>query len=96
MSVLANSPGWATYLKVSDEDKQSPERSFAMQRQRIQEQLLNPSKHPLKLDYCDMLTGTTTNRHDYQLMLADAEASIFPQLGFYRADWFGRDSVEGL
>jgi len=33
-----NSPGWATYLRVSDEDKQTPERSFAMQRQRIEDE----------------------------------------------------------
>ena len=35
---MLNVSGWATYLRVSDEDKQTPERSFAMQRQRIQEQ----------------------------------------------------------
>jgi len=91
-----NSPGWATYLRVSDEDKQTPERSFAMQRQRIQEQLLTPSELPLKREYRDMLTGTSPNRADYQQMLADAQAGLFSHLGLYRADRFGRNTVEGL
>ena len=90
------SPGWATYLRVSDEDKQTPERSFAMQRQRIQEQLLAPSDIPFKREYYDMLTGTSPNRADYQQMLADAEAGRFSHLGLYRADRFGRNTVEGL
>lgn len=37
MAVEQITPGWAIYLRVSDEDKQTPERSFAMQRQRNQE-----------------------------------------------------------
>ncbi len=96
MTERLNSPGWATYLRVSDEDKQTPERSFAMQRQRIQEQLLVSSDLPLKREYKDMLSGTTTNRADYQQMIADAEAGHFSQLGLYRADRFGRNTVEGL
>lgn len=89
-------PGWATYLRVSDEDKQTPERSFAMQRQRIQEQLLKASIIPHKREYRDTLTGTTPNRADYQQMLADAQTGLFSHLGLYRADRFGRDTVEGL
>jgi len=96
LSVRLNSPGWATYLRVSDEDKQTPERSFAMQRQRINEQLLSPSNLPFKREYCDLLSGTTANRADYQQLLADAEAGRFSNLGLYRADRFGRDAVEGL
>jgi DNA invertase Pin-like site-specific DNA recombinase len=91
-----NSPGWATYLRVSDEDKQSPERSFAMQRKRIQDQLLGPSEFPLKHEYRDMLTGTNPNRADYQQLLADAQAGKFSHLGLYWADRFGRNAVEGL
>jgi len=91
-----NSPGWATYLRVSDEDKQTPERSFAMQRHRIQEQLLNTSKVPFSREYTDLLSGTNPNRKDYQKMLADAEAGRFSHLGLYRADRFGRNTVEGL
>jgi DNA invertase Pin-like site-specific DNA recombinase len=90
------SPGWATYLRVSDGDKQTPERSFAMQRQRIQENLLGSSELPFMREYRDMLTGTTPNRVDYQHMLADAEAGRFSHLGLYRADRFGRNTVEGL
>jgi len=89
-------PGWATYLRVSDEDKQSPERSFAMQRHRIQEQLLVPSQAPFKHEYRDKLTGANANRADYQQMQADAEAGRFSHLGMYRADRFGRNVVEGL
>jgi DNA invertase Pin-like site-specific DNA recombinase len=91
-----NSPGWATYLRVSDEDKQTPERSFAMQRQRIQENLVASSDIPFKREYADMLTGTNPNRGDYQQMLADAEAGKFSHLGLYRADRFGRNTIEGL
>ncbi|MDR3576141.1 MAG: recombinase family protein [Anaerolineaceae bacterium] len=96
MNERSNTPGWATYLRVSDEDKQTPERSFAMQRQHIQEQLLAPSNLILKREYCDMLTGTTPNRKDYQQMLVDAESGLFSHLGLYRADRFGRNTVEGL
>jgi DNA invertase Pin-like site-specific DNA recombinase len=90
------SPGWATYLRVSDEDKQSPERSFAFQRKSIVDHLLKSSDIPFKKEYCDLLTGTSPNRKDYQQLLADAEAGRFSHLGLYRADRFGRDAVEGL
>ena len=96
MAAQGNSPGWATYLRVSDEDKQSPERSFAMQRQRIQEHLLESSGVPFKKEYRDLLSGTTSNRADYQQMLSDAQAGKFSHLGLYRADRFGRNTVEGL
>ena len=89
-------PGWATYLRVSDEDKQTPERSFAMQRQRIQESLLTPSKVPFSREYTDLLSGTNPNRKDYQQMLSDASAGKFTHIGLYRADRFGRNTVEGL
>ena len=89
-------PGWATYLRVSDEDKQSPERSFAMQRQRIQDQLLTPSSVPISREYTDRLSGKNPNRKDYQEMLSDAERGKFSHLGLYRADRFGRNTVEGL
>lgn len=88
--------GWATYLRVSDEDKQSPERSFAMQRRHIQSHLLEKSKEPIFQEYTDLLSGTNPNRKDYQQMLADAEAGKFSHIGLYRADRFGRNTVEGL
>lgn len=96
MNEQINSPGWATYLRVSDEDKQTPERSFAMQRQRIQEHLLASSDLPFKCEYFDILTGTSPNRVDYQRMLADAASGSFSHLALYRADRFGRNTVEGL
>jgi len=88
--------GWAIYLRVSDEDKQTPERSFAMQRQRIDENLLRRSDVPLHREYCDLLTGTSPKRADYQEMLADGARGKFSHLALYRADRFGRDAVEGL
>lgn len=96
MAAISLSPGWVTYLRVSDEDKQTPERSFAFQRQHIQDHLLGPSDVKFKREYLDMLTGTSPNRKDYQELLADAEAGRFSHLGLYRADRFGRNAVEGL
>lgn len=96
MAGIQVTPGWATYLRVSDEDKQTPERSFAMQRQRIQDHLLKSSNEPLYREYTDLLSGTNPSRKDYQKMLADAEAGKFSHLGLYRADRFGRNTVEGL
>ncbi len=90
------SPGWASYLRVSDEDKQTPERSFAFQRQHIQDNLLAGSTVEFKREYRDMLTGTSPDRADYQQMLTDAQAGKFSHLGLYRADRFGRNAVEGL
>lgn len=96
MIVTQISPGWATYLRVSDEDKQTPERSFAMQRQRINEQLLRSSDLPINREYTDLLSGTNPNRKDYQQMLSDAEHGKFSHIGLYRADRFGRNTIEGL
>ena len=96
MALQQITPGWATYLRVSDEDKQTPERSFAMQRQRIQENLLSPSNAPFSREYTDLLSGTNPNRKDYQQMLADAEKGKFSHIGLYRADRFGRNTIEGL
>ena len=96
MSTTLNTPGWATYLRVSDEDKQTPERSFAIQRQTIQEQLLKPSDLQFTQEYQDILTGTNTNRKEYQQLFTDAAAGKFSHLGLYRADRFGRNTAEGL
>jgi len=92
----SNRPGWATYLRVSDEDRQHPERSFAFQRQWIEEQLLVASALPFVIEYHDILTGKTPKRADYQRMLQDAADGYFSHLGLYRADRFGRNAVEGL
>jgi len=89
-------PGWAIYLRVSDEDKQTPERSFAMQRRRIQDDLICHSDIPTYREYIDLLSGSNPNRRDYQELLADAEAGKFSRIALYRADRFGRNTVEGL
>jgi DNA invertase Pin-like site-specific DNA recombinase len=86
-------PGWATYLRVSDEDKQTPERSFSLQRQRINELLINPLGLPFLHEHQDMLTGTNPNRKDYQQMLSDAKKGKSSHLGLYRADRFGRNKL---
>jgi DNA invertase Pin-like site-specific DNA recombinase len=96
LTVSSITPGWATYLRVSDEDKQTPSRSFAMQRQRIDEHLVTESNLPIHHEYKDLLSGTKANRKDYQQMLADAKAGKFSHLGLYRADRFGRNTIEGL
>lgn len=96
MAVKQITPGWATYLRVSDEDKQTPERSSAMQRTRIKEHLLTSSNVPFSREYTDLLSSTNPNRKDYQQMLSDAAAGRFSHLGLYRVDRFGRNTVEGL
>ena len=58
--------------------------------------LIGSSEITFKHEYRDMLTGTNPNRADYQKLLSDAEAGKFSHLGLYRADRFGRDTVEGL
>jgi DNA invertase Pin-like site-specific DNA recombinase len=91
-----NRPGWALYLRVSDEDRQSPERSFAMQRDEIRRTLLRDSELPIVAEYEDRLTGTNYDRDQFQQMLAEAEAGRFTHLALYRVDRFGRDTAEGL
>ena len=67
-----------------------------MQRKRIQDQLLSPSNVPFSREYTDLLSGTNPNRKDYQQMLSDAAEGRFSHIGLYRADRFGRNTVEGL
>jgi DNA invertase Pin-like site-specific DNA recombinase len=91
-----NRPGWALYLRVSDEDRQSPERSFALQRDEIRRVLLRDSELPVVAEYEDRLTGTNYDRAQFQQMLTEAEAGRFDHLALYRVDRFGRDTAEGL
>jgi len=53
LAVQQTTLGWAAYLRDSDEDKQTPEHSFAMQRQHIREQLIDPSGITLIREYRD-------------------------------------------
>ncbi len=67
-----------------------------MQRQRIQEQLLVTSELPVKREYRDMLTCTSSNRADFQQLLVDVEAGLFSHIGLYWVDRFGRNTIQGL
>jgi DNA invertase Pin-like site-specific DNA recombinase len=93
---LAPFDEWRCYLRVSDEDKQTPERSFAMQRDQINKYLLASSTIPIGREYIDILTGTTIDRDDFKQLIADAEAGWFSHLAIYRADRFCRNAVEGM
>ena len=88
--------GWVLYLRVSDKDHQTPERSFKMQRDAIQRTLLANSDLPVYGVYKDLLTGTNYNRADFQRMLAEAHEGRFSRIAIYRVDRFGRDTAEGL
>jgi DNA invertase Pin-like site-specific DNA recombinase len=55
---------------------------------------LEPSAIPNKHEYQDLLSGTTTNRADYQQMLSDVQSGMFSHLGLYRVDRFGRNSED--
>lgn len=84
------------YLCASDDDKQTPERSFAIQRKDIYDNLLSRSSIPPGREYRDLQTCTTYDRQEFQQMLEDAYAGQFTHLALYRPDRFGRDFAEGL
>lgn len=88
--------GWAEYLRVSTEDRQTPARSFKLQQDAIERVLIEPSGIPLVAVYRDILTGANYDRAQFQQMLADARQGKFTHLGIYRVDRFGRDTAEGL
>ncbi len=88
-------PGIAIYLRCSDEDRQTPERSFALQRKAIEDIVIPRLGLPVVRVYHDLLTGTNYNRADFQKMLAEC-GSIFSHIALYRVDRFGRDTAEGL
>ncbi len=93
---IATETGYVQYLRTSDEDVQSPERSQNAQRFDIQHRLL--SRHPLPFlgEYVDNYTGTTADREHYQRMLTDARAGKFSDVFSSTPDRFGRDDVEAL
>ena len=65
-------PGWAVYLRTSDEEAQNPEASQARQRYIINKSVLERSDLPVIDEYKDVLTGRNPQRIDYQRMLQDA------------------------
>ena len=89
-------PGWAVYLRTSDEEAQNPEASQARQRYVINKSLLEHSALPVIGEYKDNLTGRTPHRTEYQRMLQDARYGKFSHVVIERADRFGRSDTEAL
>ncbi|MBZ0305407.1 MAG: recombinase family protein [Anaerolineae bacterium] len=86
--------GWAIYLRTSTEEAQAPERSQESQRRVIHDNLVRNSGLPVITEYTDTYTGRSTDRKDYQRMLADARLGKFSHVGIYAVDCFGRNDVE--
>jgi hypothetical protein len=73
-----NSPGWATYLRVSDKDKQTPERSFAMQRQRIVDEFSTENSEECSLEYPSVGRQRASSMLDSFILLCYFTISILP------------------
>lgn len=93
---ITPSPGWAIYLRTSDEEAQNPETSQARQRFLIEKAVLERSDLPVIDEYIDVLTGRTPYRTHYQRMLEDAREGKFSHVIVERADRFGRNDTEAL
>lgn len=93
---LTLTPGWALYLRTSDEEAQAPERSQASQRRMIHEQLCTNSDVPIVAEYADTFSGRATDRRSYQHLMADARLGKFSHVGVAFVDRFGRNDVEGI
>ena len=93
---ITPAPGWAMYLRTSDEEAQNPEASQARQRFLIEKAVLERSELPVIDEYIDVLTGRTPYRTHYQRMLEDARAGKFSHVIVERADRFGRNDTEAL
>ena len=88
--------GFVTYLRTSDEDVQSPERSHNAQRRDIGQRLKPTYDIPDLGEYVDNYTGTSSDREHYQQMLTDARAGKFSHVFAATPDRFGREDVEAL
>ncbi|MBE2270743.1 MAG: recombinase family protein, partial [Anaerolinea sp.] len=93
---LPPKPGWAIYLRTSDEEAQNPALSQKRQRFAINTSLVDRSTMPLIEEYVDNLTGRSPERFDYQRMLEDARLGRFSHVAVERADRFGRNDAEAL
>ncbi|MBK8030048.1 MAG: recombinase family protein [Chloroflexi bacterium] len=93
---LPPKPGWAVYLRTSDEEAQNPALSQKRQRFAINTGLVDRSMLPLIEEYVDNLTGRSPDRLDYQRMLDDARSGKFSHVAVERADRFGRNDAEAL
>lgn len=89
-------PGWAEYLRTSDEESQAPERSQGYQHRLNMQHLIEPSGLPLLATYADTMTGRKVNRINYQRLLADARLGKFSHVAVAFVDRFGRNDIEGL
>lgn len=95
-NLIPPTPGWAIYLRTSDEEAQNPEASQARQLFLIQKSVLDRSELPVIGEYVDLLTGRTPHRTGYQQMLEDARMGKFSHVIVERADRFGRNDTEAL
>jgi DNA invertase Pin-like site-specific DNA recombinase len=93
---VAPQPGWAVYLRVSDEEAQNPDASKERQRFYLRKGILERSELLVIEEYSDLLTGRNPLRKDYQRMLQDARLGKFSHVAVERADRFGRNDTEAL
>ncbi|MBN2149721.1 MAG: recombinase family protein [Anaerolineales bacterium] len=97
MAAQQLNPGIAHYLRVSSDNKQHPAESFEYQRQRIETCFEHSDIDlPVVMEYCDVLTGKTSQRPGFQDMLEGARQGLFSHLGVYSIDRIGRNHVETL
>ncbi len=89
-------PGWVIYGRTSDEDAQAPERSLNSQRRLIMERLVAGTGLEVLGEYSDIFSGRSTDRKNYQKLLADARDGKFSHVGIAFVDRFGRNDVEGI
>jgi DNA invertase Pin-like site-specific DNA recombinase len=94
---LPPNPGWAVYLRTSNQEVQNPENSQRRQRHTIKRSLLEPSDFPVITEYIDNLSGRyANNRPGYLQMLDDARMGLFSHVAVENAERFGRNDTEAL
>ncbi|MBZ0274554.1 MAG: recombinase family protein [Anaerolineae bacterium] len=93
---LPPKPGWAIYLRTSNQEAQNPENSQRRQRHAIQRALLEHSELPLIAEYADTMSGRTPDRDGYQRLLDDGRAGMFSHVAVENAERFGRNDTEAL
>ncbi|MCA9906200.1 MAG: recombinase family protein, partial [Anaerolineae bacterium] len=90
-------PGWAIYLRTSDQEAQNPQNSQRRQRHAIERALISTKNLPVYNEYVDNLSGRyAANRPGYQQMLDDARAGHFSYVAVENAERFGRNDTEAL
>src|SRR5579859_1690165 len=94
--VPALTPGYVGYVRVSDADVQSPERSHGYQTRLIKTVIVAGSGLPLLDIYADVDSGRNASRTAYQQLLRDARAGKFSHVAIAFVDRFSRDNLEGI